>query len=117
MRNFLAAKALLAASAFPAFADFTKVEDESQFVRLVDGKQLTRPLVSLRVSADGAITGKGAARDVRGEWQWEGGYFCRDLRWGERDLGYNCQRVEVNGQTVRFTADRGSGDSADFSLR
>jgi len=117
MRKLLAAKALLAASALPAFADFTKVDDKSQFVRLVEGKQLTRPLVNLSVSRDGAITGKGAMRDVRGSWQWQGGYFCRDLYWGERALGYNCQQVEVSGRTVRFTSDRGAGDSAEFSIR
>ncbi len=46
-----------------------------------------------------------------------GRLFCRDLFWGARDLGYNCQQVDVNGSRIRFTSDRGRGDSAVFRLR
>ena len=100
-----------------AEADFAKVGDRATFLDLVTGKQLTRPLVRLQVSADGEIAGRGAAWDVTGEWTWRSGYFCRNLRWGGDDLGYNCQQVETDGDRIRFIADRGTGRSADFSLR
>ena len=101
----------------PALAEFAKVSDRNSFVRLVSGKVLTRPLVKLEVSEDGRITGKGARWDVTGQWSWRDGYFCRDINWGGDDLGYNCQEVAANGDRIRFTSDKGRGDSADFRLR
>lgn len=100
-----------------ALADLEKVTDRTQFVELVTGKKLTRPLVELEVSPDGGIRGKGVRWDVTGTWSWRDGYFCRDLNWGGDDLGYNCQEVRVNGDRLRFTSDKGAGDSADFRLR
>lgn len=101
----------------PALAEFAKVTDRDQFVQVVQGKTLSRTLVSLQVSPDGAISGKGAAWEVEGKWNWQDGYFCRDLYWGGDALGYNCQEVTLNGNRIRFTSDRGAGDSADFRLR
>ncbi len=93
------------------------VQDADSFRTLISGKVLTRPLVRLTVSPEGRIDGMGAAWAVEGEWRWRDGYFCRDLRWGGEDLGYNCQEVRVNGNRIRFTSDRGTGDFADFRLR
>lgn len=100
----------------PALAEFQKVDSEAEFRRLVAGKTLTRPMVRLQVSPQGAISGRGMTWDVTGRWTWQNGYFCRDLAWGGDDLGYNCQEVKVNGRKVRFTSDRGTGDSADFTM-
>ena len=111
------ALAVLGLAATPALADFQKVSDRSEFIELVQGKTLTRPLVKLEVSPDGKISGKGVRWDVTGNWTWNGGYFCRDLYWGEDALGYNCQEVKVSGGKLRFTSDKGAGDFADFRLR
>jgi hypothetical protein len=109
--------AALIAFATPAFADFQQITSRADFVQLVSGKTLTRPLVKLKVSPNGRISGKGATWDVSGKWQWKGGYLCRSLEWGGDDMGYNCQEVKVSGTTVRITSDRGAGQSADFRLR
>lgn len=110
--------AALAALAGPALAtEFRPVTDRGQFVQIIEGRTLTRPLVRLQVNGSGTIEGTGATRPVSGQWTWQNGYFCRDLAWGDRDLGYNCQTVAVNGGKLRFTSDKGAGDSADFSLR
>ncbi len=104
-------------SAGSALAEFAKVTDRAQFVDLVEGKTLSRTLVSLTVTPEGGISGRGAIWDVTGQWSWQDGYFCRDLYWGGDDLGYNCQEVTASGNAIRFTSDRGSGQSADFRLR
>lgn len=98
---------------------FKKVEEETEFVSLVGDRSLSIRLygIDLKVSPDGKITGRGAGRPVSGDWDWRSGYFCRDLFWGKRDLGPNCQLVQVRGSTMRFTSDRGEGRSADFRLR
>ena len=117
MRTTAAAFAALTISSAPVAAEFARVTDERQFRQIVQGRELTYPLVRLQVTPDGRIVGKGAGREVSGQWDWENGLFCRDLYWGQRELGYNCQTVEVRGNTVRFTSDEGQGDHADFRLR
>lgn len=101
----------------PALAEFSTIADEDQFIEIVDGKELKRPFVNLEVSPDGEITGRGAAWQVEGNWTWNDGYFCRDLSWGGDSLGYNCQQVQAAGDRIRFTSDKGAGDSAEFRLR
>ncbi len=108
---------LSAVIATPAVAEFSKINDQSDFVDLIAGKELKRPFVKLEVSPEGEISGYGAAWPVTGNWTWDNGYFCRDLYWDGDPLGYNCQEVTASGDRIRFTSDKGSGDSADFRLR
>ena len=54
---------------------------------------------------------------VRGAWNWQNGYFCRNLYWGSREIGTNCQEVKISGDLVRFTSDLGEGNYADLMLR
>ncbi|MEX0285164.1 MAG: dihydrodipicolinate reductase [Paracoccaceae bacterium] len=109
---------LSALAASPVTAtEFTRVTDADTFRQIVTGKSLTRPLIRLQVSPQGAIEGRGGTQPVSGQWAWKDGYFCRDLTWGQRDLGYNCQEVRTNGRKIRFRSDKGTGDFADFTLR
>ena len=105
--------------AAPAWAEgFQVVRDRGTFVSLVEGRDLRISLwgIRLQVRPDGKIEGQALGRPVSGQWQWRNGYFCRDLSWGARDLGPNCQEVKVQGRTVRFTSDRGAGQFADLTL-
>lgn len=96
---------------------FQDVRDEQGFVALVSGKSLVRTGITLTVGPDGSIKGRAFGRAVRGEWSWRAGYFCRDLYWGRRALGYNCQSVLIDGGVLRFVSDRGKGPFADLRLR
>jgi len=112
--------AALVASILPltaAASGARQVTEKSEFLSLVSGKTISRPLVKLSVSSDGQISGKGAKWPVTGKWTWKGGYFCRSLDWGGTDLGYDCQMVTMNNGSISFTAERGKGRSAAFSLR
>lgn len=100
-----------------AHADLAKVQSQQDFVQLIKNKTLSRPLIKLNVSPDGQISGKGARWDVTGSWTWRDGYFCRDLYWGGDALGYNCQEVRATNKRIRFTSDKGQGDSAEFRLK
>ncbi|MEM7073987.1 MAG: dihydrodipicolinate reductase [Pseudomonadota bacterium] len=104
--------------AMPAMSEgFAKVSERDAFVSLIQDRKLTRLGIRLTVKPSGQIVGRAFGRDVSGAWQWQSGYFCRDLYWGKRDLGANCQEVKVQGQTLRFTSDRGSGEFADLYLK
>jgi hypothetical protein len=108
----------MAALATPVAAEeFRQVEEREEFVGLVSGKALTRFGISLNVSPSGKIDGSAFGKPVTGAWRWNDGYFCRDLSFGTKNLGPNCQIVQVRGATLRFIADQGRGDRADLRLR
>ena len=95
-----------------------RISDRAEFMALVKGKSLRLPLygVNLKVSEAGKITGKGFGKSVSGDWRWTGGYFCRSLIVGSKDQGDNCQLVEKEGNRLRFTSDKGAGQTALFRL-
>ncbi len=105
--------------ATPAAADFVPITDGKVFNETVDQKRLRIGALglTLRVFPEGRIEGAALGRDVFGDWTWQDGYFCRDMIWGERPIDYNCQLVELDGNRIRFTSDRGQGMSAVFMLR
>ena len=107
----------LSLTASGAFAEPKVITTSDEFIELVTDKNLTRPFITLKVSSNGEIHGKGAFSKITGAWLWKDGYFCRSLRWGRTDLDYNCQRVISDGNQLTFTSDRGQGDSASFTLR
>ncbi|SDY20542.1 dihydrodipicolinate reductase [Citreimonas salinaria] len=117
MLRSLAICGVLMLAALPARAEFATVQDRATFLDLVAGRTLSRPMVTLKVTPDGAISGQGALWQVTGAWTWREGYFCRDLNWGGDALGYDCQVVLARGDTIRFVAERGRGDQAEFKLR
>jgi hypothetical protein len=100
----------------PALA-FDRVADRSAFVALVQGRTLTTMGVALRVLPEGRIEGRAFGADVQGRWQWRDGFFCRELFAAGRAYPLNCQTVAVQGERLRFTADKGTGDRAELKLR
>ncbi|MBK5927297.1 dihydrodipicolinate reductase [Rhodobaculum claviforme] len=113
----IVALGLGAATAPAAASEFRVVTDRNEFVSLVDGRELRRFGIRLTVTPDGEIGGSGFGQTVFGAWEWNGNFFCRDLGYGSTDLGHNCQLVAVRDGTIRFVADQGQGDHADFRLR
>ena len=82
-----AAFALAVAVAAPAAAsEFRQVTSPQEFVTLVDGKALTRLGIRLEVLPQGEITGSAFGRQVRGEWNWNGSYFCRVMYAGSTEI-------------------------------
>lgn len=108
-----------ATAVLPGQADtgFQPVQSRATFVNLVEGRELARLGIRLDVNDAGTIEGRAFGRAVTGEWDWQAGYFCRTMRFGAQEIAYNCQLVERRGETLRFTSDRGAGDSAELRLR
>lgn len=100
-----------------AAEEFDTITSRDNFVQVIEGRELTRFGIRLNVTGDGDINGRAFGTPVTGDWSWDGGFFCRDLFWGDRNLGSNCQQVEINGDTLRFTTDRGAGIFADLRLQ
>lgn len=96
---------------------FEKVANKTEFMEIIEGKDLRLTGIRLNVTPAGEIVGRAFGTQVRGSWQWQGNFFCRTLFWGKRDLGQNCQEVSVQGDTIRFQSDRGAGRYADLTMR
>jgi hypothetical protein len=113
--------ALLVLVALPASAEsFSRISDKSDFIKTVTGKELRLGMfgISLKVEEDGEIKGRALGWDVTGTWEWQDGYFCREMDWSGYPIPKNCQLVETRaGEEIRFTVDKGAGDSASFKLR
>ena len=113
--------ALAALTVLPAHAtDFAKVTDKSEFLKLVEGRNLRIGLynLTLQLRSDGSIAGSALGWNITGSWDWKDGYFCREMDWSGTAIGYNCQLVEARGaEKLRFTVDKGAGDSASFDIR
>lgn len=104
----------------PASAQaFERVADRGAFLSLVHGKELAIPIYGLTLSIreNGTITGRAVGWDITGIWRWEDGYFCREMDWSGTVIGFNCQLVEVAGDRIRFTVDRGAGEDAVLRIR
>ena len=113
-----AALALAVTVAAPAKAsEFRQVTNPQEFVSLIAGKALTRFGIRLEVAPDGRIAGSAFGRQVVGQWNWNGSYFCREMQAGSTEIPANCQAVLVSGDTVRFISDQGQGEYADLRLR
>lgn len=111
---------LLLLAAAPAWADgYVPVRDRTEFMRLVEGRQLRIALygLGLNVLPNGRIEGEAMGWSITGTWKWQDGYFCREMDWSGKAIPFNCQLVEVRGDQLRFTVDRGAGQSAAFRLR
>ena len=124
MRDYLFAALFLIAVAFMlplhnarADTDFDRVADRATFLQAVEGKRLTRLGIKLIVGENGDISGNAFGRKVTGGWTWENGFFCRTIYYGRESLPLNCQMVKLRGDTLRFIADKGTGDTADLRLR
>ena len=96
-----------------------RILERSELLDIVSGKILVLRLfgIELKVIEDGTIEGKAMGWNVKGEWEWEDGFFCRSMWWDERDIGFNCQEVTIKNKKIKFTSDRGKGASARFSLK
>ena len=113
--------ALILTPALPVAADtFQRIDERAEFLDTVEGRQLRLGLfgITLEVKPDGKIEGRAMGWDVTGRWDWKDGYFCREMDWSGYPIPMNCQLVEARGdKQIRFTVDRGAGDSASFNLR
>jgi hypothetical protein len=113
--------AVFVALAAPASAtEFEPVHDRASFLALIKDKDLHIGLynLTLQVHPDGTISGSALGAAVSGTWAWQEGYFCREMAWGRHAIKENCQLVEQrDGTELRFTVDRGKGQSAAFRLR
>ena len=109
MKRFLL---ILICAGCPALA--VPVVDRAAFLALVEGRTLNLPLLDtvLRLQADGRMSGSALGWTVTGTWDWREDRFCRQMDWGGLAIDAECQTVDSDGSSVRFTSV--SGRAARF---
>lgn len=120
MKHFALSFALAFSGAQALAESYVPIKDQATFLSLVQGKELRNRLYGVRLNVlnNGAIDGAALGWDINGSWTWQDGYFCREMSWGGDPIPYNCQLVEsVGDDRLRFTVDRGVGQSASFRLQ
>lgn len=111
---------MLTAPAVAQANEFQPVREKEDFLSLIEDRELRIGIynLSLNVLPDGRIEGSALGWGITGSWHWQDGYFCREMDWSGMAIDYNCQLVEArDNDRLRFTVDRGAGDSATFKLR
>lgn len=95
-----------------AFADFKPIRKEALFRSLVVDHKLTDGNGNwTTIASDGSQKGNFNDKQYVGSWIWKGRFWCRNGVIGGKELGTNCQLVEVDGNLIRFTRDKGKGQS------
>jgi hypothetical protein len=120
MLRLIASLVVLAAPVSALANDFEPVKDKTTFLSLIQDRELRIGIynLALNVMPDGRIEGSALGWNITGSWNWQDGYFCRELDWSGMEIDYNCQLVEAHGgDKLRFTVDQGAGESAVFRLR
>lgn len=94
-----------------ATADFKRITTEAEYVQAFVGKTLIDENGHrYTISADGKFSDKlKDGTKVRGAWQWSRKFWCRNAVVGDREIGTDCQTIEVDGNKYRFTRKKGKG--------
>lgn len=86
-----------------------RIQTEAQYRERVAGRQITLENGHVTFAADGSAAGAWNGTPMVGSWTWSDGFHCRTLRIGSNDLGTDCQLIELQGNQLRATAQRGQG--------
>ncbi len=87
-----------------------QVRKEVDFVKILAGKTVTWPGGTGVLNVDGTTNGTlKDGSEYYGNWVWNGRFYCRNLVIGGKARGTNCAKVEVSGNQVRLSNDKGRG--------
>ena len=107
---------LLAASPSSA-ADFKRINKKTEFDKIVVNKTLVANWGWSKMSSDGTVIGDYKGNALKGNWKWQGRFYCRNLRVGSEDRGYGCLSVHVSGKDIVFIQDKGKGTQVPMKIK
>ncbi len=88
-----------------------RVETEEMFRQAVADKVLISEGMRFTIHSDGRISGRIDNSLLTGAWYWRDRYFCRTAELDGEDLGLDCEIIEILGNRMRYTRDKGNGDT------
>jgi len=106
-------------SAGPVAADFSRITSEDQLRSQLVGKKMYDEHGNwFRWNADGTMSGHlKSGKKFVGVWKWSKKFVCRNGLVADKELGTDCQLIEIDGAAVRFTRKKGKGKSSLLTLK
>lgn len=117
------AKTIVTTTAFglllagPAAAEFKWIKTENEYRAQVVGKTASNEAGWAINHRDGTVTGKFGKKKFAGKWVWSGRYYCRNGRLGGQEIGSDCLKIEVDGNQMRLTRQKGKGEMVLWQLK
>ncbi len=110
--------ALAVVTASPALAEgFSRITTKAEYIENVVGKNGCNDSGCAKALKNGKMKGKFGALKFRGTWEWRDQYLCRSGKLGDKDLGTDCQVIEISGNKLRITRNKGEGKSVEYTIQ
>jgi hypothetical protein len=94
-----------------------KISTKQAFLEKVAGRKHVNGSAWVIVSADGTVEGVGPkGGPISGDWSWEGDFYCRTIVFDGEPMLKDYQAVSLDGNTVTYTRDKGTGVSLSWTL-
>lgn len=91
--------------------NWQRITSEANYRAKVADKKMVFDWGWVQVKSNGRIVGKHAKLGrMKGAWNWQKGYWCRSIKSDKRDLGSDCQVVQISGNKVRSITQQGKGE-------
>lgn len=113
MRKLILATSMIAAlvAAGVNAAGMKRIKKEADFTAVIVGKKMEKGKDWVQINADGTLNGSFGGRKAKGAWNWQKGFFCRNIILGGKTLGSDCQIVQSDGSQAEFIREQGKGGS------
>lgn len=110
---------ILLCAGHSAQAEMQQITTKADFLAKVAGKTLSNSQGTYVIYPDGTLKGKVAGgKKLSGSWAWQGKFWCRNaIIEGKGETGTDCQKVELDGDKLRQTREKGKGKPVDFILK
>jgi len=97
---------------------FRRIAYEDEYRNTIVGKPITSKdkKTVTTTHADGTMTGKSNGNNVVGNWTWENGFFCREGKAGGQAFERDCQMIEISGNKLKVTKNKGNGKETYLQL-
>lgn len=97
--------------------NFKRITTEADYIAKVAGKKYCNEGGCWTAKKNGRMTGKFGKDRFKANWAWKKSFACRTGTLGKRDIGTDCQVIEVAGNKVRITRKQGKGKKVVYSTK
>lgn len=94
-----------------------RITTEQEYRDAVVGKRFGNKDGHFVIHDDGSYTGEFGGKTQTGEWTWEGEFYCRSGKLGNRKLKRDCLVVFVEGDTLTGIRKKGKGKKLTYRLQ
>jgi hypothetical protein len=95
---------------------WVRLSSSEAFLETIADRELAGEGMRFIVHSDGRISGTVGTDLLSGQWYWEDEYFCRTAALNGEDLGLDCEVIELCGNSMRYTRNKGQGTASIVSL-